>query len=801
MLTHYIKIAIRSLLKNRIYSFINLFGLAVGIACCLLIILFVRDEWSYDDFHPDAERIYRVAVEENYGEGQRFFNAVTPFPVGPLLRDTYPEFETFVRVAMIRNLVQREEKAFTERIHLIDPAFFTMFNFPLLQGKATTDLNSVIVTEAMAEKYFSGENPIGKSISIQLANSPKTFVVAGIAQNPPSNTSIRFDFLISLENGNSIWSDRQRRSFTNVIPETYIRLSQGFDVAELSAKLPALFKKKWGERFQEGMYNLHFQPLLDIHLNTDYPAGIEPISDPAYSYILGAIALLVLLIACINFVTLTLGRSAERAREVGVRKVVGAGRPQLIRQFWGETVLLSFAALLLGVVVAEFALPGFNDLAGKTLALQFDGMLIFFMAGLMLFIGLLAGSYPAVFLSRFHPVAVLKGTLRIGSANLLRQGLTVFQFALSVFLIVCTLGMAKQLTYLQQKNLGFDREQVVVIPTGLPSAEGVSLFKRFRNELATHNVIADVTASAFAFGEGWASIGYGADDGAYRDFNLNMVQPGYLKAMGMELIAGRGFSDDISADATEAFIINEAFAAEFGLENPIGQQVPGSRFPHKIIGVVKDFNYRSLHSPVTPLALVIDPRPVFQNCNDVSFSVSPSPKIAVRIKPGNIPVAMDLIKQTWENTAPGLEFDYAFLDEALDRQYRQEEHLSAIVQHATVFAILIACLGLFGLAALVVSRRTKEIGVRKVLGASVPGITMLIAKDFIKLVLIAIIVSAPAAYFALREWLQEFAYRASIGPGVFLLAGLMALGIALLTVSFQAIKAGLMNPVESLRYE
>lgn len=801
MFANYFKIAIRNLGKNRIYAFINIFSLALGIAGCLLIMLFVRDEISFDTFHPDADRIYRLAVEENYGEGQQFMNTTSPIALGQLLQDNFPEIESFTRVAAISNIVQRGDQKFSERIHLVDPSFFTMFHFPVLRGEANEDLRSVIITQAMAEKYFENEDPIGQRIGIQLAQAPEDFIVSGIAQNVPINTSIRFDFLIPFGNSKSVWSERAHRSFTSVAPETYIQLPKQYDAANLAGKTPAIFKQMWGERYQEGMYIVHYQPMLDIHLNTDYPAGIEAISDPAYSYILSAIAILVLLIACINFVTLSLGRSIERAREVGMRKVIGAGRSQIIRQFWGEAILLSFLALLIGLVIAELFLPVFNDLAGKSLSLTYDAPVILYLAALMLTIGLLAGSYPAIVLSKFQPVEVLKGHLRIGSAGFLRQGLTVFQFALSIFLIAITIGMARQLTFLQEKNLGFDREQVVMLPTGLSSQEGIALFERLRNELNTHPSIAGITASAFAFGEGWANIGFEGEDGIYRNFNMNAVRPGYLDAMGMSLAAGRGFSDDISSDESGAIIINEAFAAEFGMQDPIGKQIPNSNYPHEVIGMVKDFNFRSLHSEVTPLALVINPRPIFQHSNDVSFATSPSPKVAIKIKAGEIAGGLDIIKSAWQEAAPNLEFNYAFLDESLDRQYRQEAHLGAIVKHATGFAILIASMGLFGLAALVVIRRRKEIGVRKVLGATTPGIAVNVTKDFIQLVLIAIAVASPAAYWAIDQWLQEFAFRIDIGMDIFLLAGIIAIVIALLTVSFHAVKAAFTNPVDSLRHE
>ena len=617
----------------------------------------------------------------------------------------------------------------------------------------------------------------------------------------PRLYGIRFDMLIPFANSHAVWSERAHLSPFNVAVETYLQLPAGHGAADLAAKTPEMIRRLLGERYREGIYLLHFQPLTDIHLNTAYPAGLEPISDPAYSYLLAIVALLVFLIACINFTSLTLGRAGERAREVGVRKVVGAGRGQLIRQFWGETVLLSCFALLLGVLLAGSFLPTFNTLTGKSLALRFDAIFLGSMLLLMLLTGLVAGSYPAIFLSGFRPVEVLKGRIHIGPGGLFRRSLTVVQFALSVFLIICTLSIAGQLHYLQNKNLGFDKSQVLILPTGLPPQEGLPLYERLRNSLAGHQAVAGIGASAFALGEGWMTIGYDADDGTYRNFRLNVITPEFLETVGVELAMGRNFSTEIPSDVREGIIINQALADEYGWQAPLGERLPGEFPPHQVIGVVKDFNFESLHSKVEPLVLVLDRQTIFAGASDVSLPTGPEPEIAVRIRAGEMTAALALIKDTWEQIAPGLPFSFTFLDETLNRQYRQEERLGSIVTAAAVFAVLIACLGLFGLAMLAAIRRTKEVGVRKVLGASVADIALLIARDFIKLVLLAILLAVPLAYLAVSYWLEGFAYRKMPGPEVFLLAGLLALGVALLTVSFQAVKAGLTDPARSLRYE
>ncbi|MFQ5569487.1 MAG: ABC transporter permease [Rhodothermales bacterium] len=823
MIKNYIKIALRNLLKDKTHAFINISGLAIGLACCLLIMLFVRNEWSYDRFHTRSDDLYRAWVLEDYGEDEQFFNTVTPIVLGPTLATSFPEIEHVVRVGTFADLVQRGETTLQERVHYVDPAFFEAFDFPLLRGSAVGfagNPNTVMLTPDLAVRYFGQTDPLGQTLSIRVGQDFQDFVIGGIVEAAPGPSSIQYDLLVPFAKAGDLFSERQQQSWFSVNVETYVLLHDNVPSTALDPKFPTMIRQVLGERVPEGAYTIGLQPMTAIHLDPSFPLGIAPISDPAYSYILSAIALLVLLIACINFMTLSIGRSASRALEVGVRKVIGAHRRQLMHQFWGEALLTTVLALILGVALAEAFRSLFNTLAGTDLAFRFDGGMLLFMGTLTLLIGLVAGSYPAAVLSGFRPVDVLKGKLSLGGdTNLLRRGLVVIQFALSIFLIAGTLIMARQLTYLQTKNLGFDEEQVVVIPTsgtptqgqGLASLleNGLRTAERLRNELAANPAILNVTASAHTFGEGWISIGYDADDGTYRTFSMNIVDASYLPTMDMTLTAGRNFSLDIPSDAPRALIVNEAMAAEYGWEDPIGQRLPGASFEdHEIIGVVHDFNFEPLHGNVRPLVLVLNPRLILQGSSDVNFSASPTPKISVRIAPddedsqaSSMSGTLTLIERTWQRVAPDQPYNYAFLDEALDRQYRQEERLGQIVGIASLLAVVIACLGLFGLAALAVVRRTKEIGVRKVMGASTSGLVLLLSKDFTLLVLVAFVLAVPAAYLVMDAWLQDFAYRIDLGAGTFVLAGVLAFAIALLTVSVQAVKAALADPVKSLRYE
>jgi len=805
MLKNYLKIAFRTLWKDKLHAFINIFGLSIGLACCLLIMLFVRNEWSFDRFHTNADRLYRAWVLENYGENQRFYNTVTPVPLGPTMASTFPEVEQAIRYMQFTDQVRRGEVVFNETISLADPAFFEVFDFPLVRGdaaRALAERNSVVLTERMATRYFGTADPVGQTLTMLSEDAMQDFVVTAVAEDVPPNSSIQFDLLLPFSVTESLMSERARQSWFNVSHETYVLLAENVAAATLEAKLPEMVTQVLGDRVEPGQYTVGIQPMPDIHLNPDFPTGIAPVSDPAYAYILFGIALLVLALACINFMTLSIGRSTSRAREVGVRKVVGAGRRQVRYQFWGEALLTSGLSLFFGIVLAEMLLPVFNTFADRTLTLTFDPATVLFLLGLLLLIGLVAGSYPAVVLARFRPADVLKGSLHVrGDRSLLRRGLVVFQFAISIMLITCTLLMGQQMRFLQTKNLGFDKEQVVVIPTEQPLEEGQRLTDLFREAVSDNPNVVAVTRASHTFGEGgWMTIGYHADDDTYRDFTLNVIDEDYVSTLSMEIIAGRDFDRAIPADRNQAILVNEALVAEYGWADPIGQHLPGSFLDHEIIGVVKDFNFASLHTAVEPLVLTLNRDIIFEGASDVN-SGSTAPKISVRIRPDDLPGTLAMLKRIWETLAPDLPFRYDFLDQAVGSQYRQDERFGQMVGIATLLAILIACLGLFGLAALTVARRTKEIGVRKILGASAGGLVVLVSRDFVKLILAAFVLAAPVAYVVIDYWLQDFAYRIEISWWIFLLAGLAALGVALLTVSYQSIKAALANPVKSLRYE
>ncbi len=806
MFKNYLKTAIRNLLKHKTHSFINVFGLAVGIACCILIFSFVLNEWSYDRFHENADNIYRVINEQTSPTAGKRLAAITPFPLAPALLESYPEIKTAVRLAQTKAAVKYQEKVFSERLVFADAAIFEMFSFPMRAGNSATALqtpNAVVISEAIARKYFGAETPLGHRLSMWIENEARDFVVAGVVENVPENSSIQFGLLLPFVQCPEY--ENQAGNWGSSNAESYIQLSPSAKTEELERKLPAFVQRYFAERIRRGQeqgalvqgdeaMRLRLQPLQDIHLSPEVRSGLESPGNPIYSYVLSGIALLVLLIACINFMTLAISRAASRAGEVGVRKVLGAIRIQIMKQFWGEALLMSLLALLLGIALAELFLPAFNELAQKNLHITYFSRFSVSAAliGLMLFVALVAGSYPAFLLSRFQPAEVLKSKLissRSGAGeSWFRRTLMVAQFTLSIALISGAIVMSRQLAFLRTKNLGYQPEQVIVVPTYSFGDAGMRLIERVRNELSGNQNILSVSSINNAFTRGWMNTELKANERSSRVW-VYLVGEDFLQTLGIQFAAGQDFPPASTAapEALRPVIVNEALAKAFGWEHAIGEELEFER-KLRIIGVVKDFHSRSLHHEIEPTILALNPR----------WS---STNLLVRISAKEIPRALAALETGWKRAAPSKPFDYFFLDEDVHQQYQAEARWGKIVRYASVLAIFIACLGLFGLAAILSTRRTKEIGIRKVLGASIASIVNLLSKEFVKLIFIANLLAWPLAYFAMSKWLQNFAYRIDIGWAVFALAGGLAVLIALLTVGTQAIKAALANPVEALRYE
>jgi putative ABC transport system permease protein len=803
MLENYLKIAWRNVAREKGYAAINVVGLAVGIALCTLIFLFVRDELTFDRFHAQGERIFRVEEITINADGSREGGGPSgPIVVGPAMQADIPGIQQYIRFLFQDHYARVDSAALEsieERVAYADAPMLETFTFPLRKGNPETALDGVdhaVLTESVARRHFGDENPIGRTFQIRLDQTYEDFVVTAVAADPPGNSTIQFGVLLPFErlfSSNPSFRDN-RDSWHFYWPETYVALAAGRTERDVEALLPE-FHRTYHEddiarQREDGTYDsskvptYDLKPIRDIHLTGD--------SDPVWSYILSGIAAAVLLIACINFTTLSMGRSARRAREVGVRKVVGAGRRQLMAQFWGEAFLLSASAALLGVLLAAAFLPVFNDLTGKGVELVdvVGWTTILFLIGLIAVTGLIAGGYPAFILSAFQPVETLRNQLRFGRSSGFMRTLVVLQFALTVFLITSTLIMARQLAYTRSMDLGFDKDQVVLIPTrGLDAA---LIAEHFRSELESRPQVVGVTASGNMLGRTGTMGTSFRIDGKAHTLSVFRVDEEYVDFLGLELLAGRNFSPTAD-DSGRAVIVNEAFVRDFGLEDPIGKPIP--RPPGDapgadpvIVGVVKDYHFQSLYKEVGSVLLTRDPGWQFEN-------------VLVRIRPEGIPQTVDLLRNSWQGTAPDLPFTYQFLDDQMQSQYANDRRWSQIVRYAALFAVLIACLGLLGQAALSVTRRTKEIGIRKVLGATLHDIVLLISREFAVLVTIGIVVAAPTAYLAMQRWLEDFAYRIPLSGWMFLAAGCAALLIALMTVGYHAVKSALTDPVKSLRYE
>lgn len=807
MLKNYLKTALRNLLKHKGYSLINIAGLAIGMASCLLILLFVSDELSYDSYNDKQDRIYRVAGSFRFG-GRDIEAATAPAPMAKVLIDEYPEIEDAVRFRQRGSyVIQYGEDSFRERlVSFADQSFFNVFSVPLLKGDPKTALaspNTLILSRNTAEKYFRDENPVGKTLKL---DNEEDYKVTGVFEEIPDNSHFHFNIILSMssleESKSPIWLSNNF--------QTYILLRQDADPEALEAKFPDLIVRYMGPQvesfFGKSMEKLaaegdikaeyYLQPLRDIHLHSDLVAEIEPNSDIKYVYIFSAIALFILIIASINFMNLSTARSAGRAKEVGIRKVLGSYRRQLIGQFLTESMILSFISMIIAVLMVIASLSFFNNISGKALSVLelLNGSMPLALILITVLTAFLAGSYPAFFISAFQPVKVLKGQMKLGiKTGTLRSGLVIFQFAASIILIVGTFMVYNQLRYIQNRKLGFNKEQVLILDNTYLLGKQVESFK---NTMLSYPQFVNATISGFLPVPSSRDISAVFPEGEFDSKKSTpmhnwVVDYDYIKTLDMGIIQGRDFSRDFSTD-TSATIINQAAAKQFLWDEPLEKRVgrvtsqQGDIELYTVIGVVEDFHFESLRNTIEPLVMFLG-----ESIGTISF----------RVKTENISETVDLLRKKWREFLPYQPFEYSFMEERFDNIYRAEQRIGRIFGVFAALAVFIGCLGLFGLAAFTAEQRTKEIGIRKILGASAPNIIRLLLKEFIVLVSIANLVAWPIAYFVMKKWLQDFAYKVSFSVWIFLLAGLSTLLIALLTVSFQAIKAAFSDPADSLRYE
>jgi putative ABC transport system permease protein len=797
MLQNYLKIALRNLARNKAYAGINIIGLSLGLAAAMLIMLYTKDEVSYDRFHANNPTIYRITSKHinaaGVTEGLQPYTGIFP---GPKFQAGVPEITSFVRYRENRKDLKRGNEVQSQTVYFADTSFFSVFTFPLLSGNPKTALQSpksVVISEKAAEENFGTTDVLGKTMLFKDDDKFEPYTITGVAKNCPQNSSIKFDVLMPIEIDGEQWANNE--SWFSVFLNTFVILNPKASVRNAEKKMNSVYlvdakesiismAKKFNETGKT-VYSL--QPFTEMHLSKELPAnnGLVDESNPMFSYILSGIALFILAIACINFVNLTVARSLKRAKEIGVRKVVGGARMQLTIQFLGESFILCFAAFALAVVLVQLALPTFNQLANKSLALTYllDAKLVTGYVGLFILTGLLSGFYPAVVLSGYDPVQTLYSRFNLSGKNYLQKSLVVLQFSLASFLIIASLTIYSQFNYLTTKDLGYDDKNLISVDKSNLTRNEAKLFK---DELIKDQDIIDVAPKN---GGGWGTAAKvnGETQLSFRYETVNQV---YLPLFKIPILKGRNFSNNLPSDSTQSVLVNETFVKKAGWKNPIGQVVDFwlDSAKYNVIGVVRDNHFESLSQEIKPQLFTMKPTNQYG-------------KVFIKIKPGTETASLQNIEKTFKKLFPLSPYSYKFMDQLNLKRYESEDKWKQMMLFGAVLTIFISCIGLFGLATLSAERRTKEIGIRKVLGASVAGIVQLLSTDFLKLVSVSFIFAFPAAWYAMTEWLKNYPYRVDITVWVFLITAVIAVSVAFLTVGWQSLRAALINPVKTLKTE
>ncbi|MES2797502.1 MAG: ABC transporter permease [Bacteroidota bacterium] len=798
MIRNYFIIALRNLTRNKVYSSINVIGLSIGLAAAMLILLYGKDEISFDQFHANNPNIYRVvnqAIEKDGSISRRDGNS--GHFQGPKFKAGIPEIEEFVRIRSDFRNLKKGTEIIGEELFQVDPSFFNVFTFPMMAGDPQTALlkpNSIVISEEMAKKYFGNTDVLNKTIELIDVDKVEPFIVTGITKKCPQNSSIKFDLLIPQKIDPNEMANNE--NWFNFFQNTFVKLIPNADQKKVEAKMKKVFEtdskvaaKAMAEKYGITEKNVYLlQPFTAMHLDTEYIAtnGLKEASNPMYSYILSGIALFILIIACINFITLTVARSVKRAKEIGVRKVVGGDRKQLILQFLGESFLLCLISFLLAIIIVQFILPTFNELANKALSIVylFDIQLVVIYILMFLVTVFLSGFYPALVLSGYSPVQTLYGRFNLSGKNYLQKSLVVFQFSLASFLIIATITIYAQFNFLTSKSLGYDDKNLIMVnKQRITKAET----KLFIEKLKENPNIIEVAPKN---GGGWGTIAK-ADSKTEIQFAYETVNPSYIPMLKIQILKGRNFSLDFTTDSTKSVIINEAFAKKAGWKEPLGKIVDFWYNPNEkytVIGVVKDYHYESLTQEIKPQLFTMKPGNQYGMVN-------------IKIRPKTEVAALKHIEKTFKSLFPIASYEYKFKDLENIKSYESEAKWKQIILLGAILTIFISCIGLFGLATLSAEKRTKEIGIRKVLGASVSNIVQLLSTDFIKLISISFLFSFPAAYYGSYEWLKNYPYRIDINVWIFVFTAIITILISIITVGWQSVRAALMNPVKSLKTE
>ncbi|QEM10164.1 ABC transporter permease [Mucilaginibacter rubeus] len=797
MIKNYIKTAWRNLVINRVTSLISIAGLAVGIGCFILLATYLLNELRYDRFHANASRIVRVVYNyKSTDDAEAKSVAVTPTAPVPVFKQQLQEIEDGVRIYWYNNPVQYQDKLFNEkRFLLADEPFFKIFSFKFLRGNAATalkDPSAVVITASTAKKYFGNEDALGKVLKV---NNKQNMMVTGVVEDVPEYSQIKFDMIGSY----AITEHSKTRRWDSANDYSYLLLKPGVNAASVQQKMNTYVADMFKDDFRQG-HKMWFtlEPLTDVHLKSEATYSLTPSGNIKYIYILGAVAVILLLLACVNFLNLVTAKAIERGHEIGVRKVMGAARTQLFTQFIIESAMITLVSLLGGLFLADISFKWFSDFSGQQLSLQTwnTSWLIMALAGLFIVVTFLAGTYPSLYLSSFNPIVTLKGKLtNTSGGRTLRRSLVIFQFVVSVFFMICTVIAGSQLQYIQHLNIGIDRSQVMVIDIGGKSLKDI---KSFNNEVTRLPGVLNVTASYDSPVDVHGGYSINHADGKNSDYNLSVtalpVERNFLKTLGIKLVQGIDFTDADEKRSTEAdenkrsygFIINEKAANALGWKanEAVGKHIGLNGRTGEVRGVVQNFNFASVHQEITPI---------------VMFTEDYFGKVLIKTSGNNLTQTISAVKEKWTAFNPATPFEYHFLDQEFDDMYKAEQRTGSILTAFTLVTIFISCLGLFGLAVFSTRQRVKEVGVRKVLGASVFSIVKLVSGDFLKLVIISVIIASPIAWYAMHRWLQDFAYKISIQIWVFIAAGAVAIFIAFITVSVQSLRAALANPVKSLR--
>jgi putative ABC transport system permease protein len=809
---NYLKTAFRSLFRNRMNSTLNVLGLAIATACCLLISLYLVDQWSVNRNFTNSDQLCRIISMSTNSNGEiNYWDTVTPL-LNDELRNHIPQVEAVASIRDDEAPVKSGDQFFTEKYIGAEPGIIDFFDIEIIDGNLIDpikDYNSVIVNEYMVDKYFDGKSPINEILTLLYSGEEHNFIVTGVYKNSSAKSGyseIGYNFIIPFEWNRIQILKNYGETWGLCYSQTLIKLTEGSQIEEVETAIQDHIKALFVDSEENSGLSAVLQPFSESYLTLSNPRDLPVINSPTSSFILFSIGIVILTIACINFTTLSIGRATYRSREIGVRKVMGANRGHIIRQFWMETLILTLFSLIMGIILSALLLPHFNYLTDASLQLSFDPTLIVSLLILTTVIVIFAGAYPAFFMSKFSAVQAFKGEVKTGGKNRLRHTLVFIQFSISIAFIAMTIIMGHQMQFIFNQNLGMDGDQVIEISVDIRDDTGAITTGILREELKNNPNVLSVAGSANGFNDYWMRAGWADQSDPNQKWEriyFNTVSYDFLKTLGIGLADGRSFSREFQGDEDRSLVVNEAFVKYMGWENAIGKELPGGGFADNvIIGVVKDFNYASLHEEIKPLILSMNPFIIIKRgvyCSIPTWVTVQ--KVLVKIAPGDIQQTIKEVETAWNSVIPDKQFDFTFIDDSIEKKYQNDRRWNSVVQSSSIMAIVIATLGLFGLSTLEVSHRTKEIGVRKVLGASTKNLIVLLSKQITILVIVSNLVAWPTAWYLMSKWLENFAYKASISPLSMGIAGVSALLVAWFTVGFLSWRAANTNPVKTLRSE